>query len=222
MWPASLSRARLCAQRPPTTSTTSTIAVNRRASRTRAAAPALTLASRMGLILLRISKLPDDPAFTPATGERLHWEQLPKTLRHALEARLGSAVTASVTQPGGFSPGVAARLALADGRRALVQAISSRPTPDSPSMHRREARIAAALPASVPTPRILFSYDDGEWVAILFEDIEGWTPATPWRPAELGRVLDAVTHLVESLTPSPIPVETIAERLREPLQGWRA
>src|ERR1700686_4943451 len=221
MWPASLSRARLCAQTPPTTSTTSTVAVSRRASRTRAAAPALTLASRMGLILLRISKQPDDVAFTPATGARLHWEQLAGSFRHALEARLGSTVTESVTQPGGFSPGVAARLRLADGRRVFLKAISSRPNPDSPAMHRREARIAAALPASVPTPRLLWSYDDGDWVAILFEDVEGWTPRTPWRAEELSRGLSALTQLVESLTPSPIAVETIAERLHESLQGWQ-
>jgi aminoglycoside phosphotransferase (APT) family kinase protein len=175
----------------------------------------------MGLILLRISNQADDLAFTPATGARLHWEQLPRTFRHALEARLGSTVTESVTQPGGFSPGVAARLRLADGRRVFLKAVSSRPNPDSPAMHRREARIAAALPGSVPTPRLLWSYDDGDWVAILFEDIEGWTPATPWRAEELSRVLTALTQLVESLTPSPIAVETIAERLHEPLQGWR-
>lgn len=175
----------------------------------------------MGLILLRISNQPDDLAFTPATGERLHWEQLPASIRHALEGRLGSIVTESATQPGGFSPGVAARLRLADGRRVFLKAIGSRPNPDSPAIHRREARIAAALPASVPTPRLLWSYDDGEWVALVFEDVDGWTPATPWRPQELSRVLDALTPLVESLTPSPIAVETIAERLREPLQGWR-
>jgi aminoglycoside phosphotransferase (APT) family kinase protein len=175
----------------------------------------------MGLILLRISKQPGDLAFTPATGERLHWDQLPDPVRHALETQFGSAVTESVTQPGGFSPGVAARLRLADGRHLFVKAISHRPNPDSPAMHRREARIAAALPASVPTPRFLWSYDDGDWVAIVFEDVDGWTPVTPWRPQELSRVLSAVTQLVESLTPSPVAVETIAERLHEPLQGWR-
>jgi len=89
-------------------------------------------------------------------------------------------------------------------------------------MHRREARIAIALPASVPTPRLLWSHDDGDWVGLAFEDIEGWTPATPWRAEELNRVLSALTQLVESLTPSPIAVETIAERLHEPLQGWRS
>lgn len=103
----------------------------------------------------------------------------------------------------------------------FLKAIGSRPNPDSPAMHRREARIAAALPASVPTPRLVSSYDDGDWVAIVFEDVDGWTPATPWRPQELSRVLEALTQLVESLTPSPIAVETIAERLHEPLQGWR-
>ena len=154
-------------------------------------------------------------------GERLHWDQLPGAVRHALEARLGSAVTESVTQPGGFSPGVAARLRLADGRRVFVKAISGRPNRDSPAMHRREARIAAALPASVPTPRLLWSYDDGDWVAIVFEDVDGTMPATPWRPQELSRVLEAVTQLVASLTPSPIAVEPIAERLHQPLQGWR-
>jgi hypothetical protein len=74
----------------------------------------------MGFILLRISKQPDALAFTPATGARLHWDQLPGTLRHALEGRLGSTVTESVTQPGAFSPGVAARLRVADGRRRLL------------------------------------------------------------------------------------------------------
>jgi len=88
-------------------------------------------------------------------------------------------------------------------------------------MHRREARIAAALPPSVPTPRFLWSYDDGDWVVLAFEDVDGWTPATPWRPEELSRVLTALTPLVESLTPSPIVVEMIAERLHEPLKGWR-
>jgi len=179
------------------------------------------VASRIGLILLRISKEPDDLAFTPAVGERVHWDQLPDTIRRALETRLGSTVTESVTQPGGFSPGVAARLRLADRRRVFIKVIGSWPNPDSPGMHRREARIAAALPGSVPTPRFLWSYDDGDWVAIAFEDIDGRTPVTPWREEELSRVLDAVTQLVESLTPSPIAVEPIAQRLHEQFQGWR-
>jgi len=174
----------------------------------------------MGLILLRISKQADDLAFTPATGARLHWGQLPGTVRHALEARLGSTVTESATQPGGFSPGVAARLRLADGRRVFLKAISSHPNPDSPAMHRREARIAAALPRFVPTPRFLWSYDDGDWVAIAFEDVDGWTPATPWRRDELDRVLAAITDLTYGLTPVPIAVQSLSELMPDTFQGW--
>ena len=127
----------------------------------------------------------------------------------------------AATQPGGFSPGLAARLSLADGRRAFVKAVGASINPDSPGMHRREARIAAALPASVPTPRLLDTYDDGDWIALIFEDIEGATPHVPWRPRELERVLTAVTELTALLTPAPIAVEPIADRMRDIFTGWR-
>lgn len=88
-------------------------------------------------------------------------------------------------------------------------------------MHRREAQIAAALHATVPTPRFLWSYDDGDWVALAFEDVDGLHPHLPWRPDELRRVLDAITDLVESLTPSPVATITIGERLHDMFKGWR-
>jgi len=169
---------------------------------------------------LRISKPPDDLAFTPATGQRLQWAQLPDHVRRGLETRLGSAVTRADTQSGGFSPGVAARLGLANGRSAFVKAVSGSINPDSPGMHRREARIAAALPTSVPTPRLLDSYDDGDWIALIFEDIEGTTPRTPWQQAELDRVLDAVGELTAALTPAPIAVEPVSELMPMVFAGW--
>ena len=88
-------------------------------------------------------------------------------------------------------------------------------------MHRREARIAAALPASVPTPRFLDSYDDGDWIALVFEDIDGTTPQIPWKPAELERVLAAITELTSRLTPSPIAVEPWSELMRDVFGGWQ-
>jgi len=128
---------------------------------------------------------------------------------------------AEATQPGGFSPGVAARLSLADGRRVFVKAVSGSINPDSPGMHRREARIAAALPSSVPAPRLLDSYDDGDWIALIFEDIEGTTPQTPWQPAELDRVLRAIEELSASLTPAPIDVEPVGELMPNVFAGWK-
>jgi len=170
---------------------------------------------------LRISKPPDDLAFTPATGQRLQWAQLPDHVRLGLETRLGSAVTRADTQPGGFSPGVAARLGLANGRSAFVKAVSPSINPHSPGMHRREARIAAALPAWVPTPRLLDTYDDGDWIGLIFEDIQGTTPHIPWRPSELERVLAAVTELTAMLTPAPIGVERVSDRMGDMFSGWR-
>jgi hypothetical protein len=146
---------------------------------------------------------PDHPVFTPATGQRLHWNELPDRIQRALEERLGAGVAAAATQPGGFSPGVAARLSLADGRRVFVKAVSGSISAYSPRMHRREARIAAALPASVPTPRLLDSYDDGDWIAQIFEDIDGTAPRMPWHQPELDRVLVAIGELTSALTPAP-------------------
>jgi hypothetical protein len=125
---------------------------------------------------------------------------------------LGAAVLGAQTQPGGFSPGVAARLTLADGRRAFVKAVDE-VNPDSPDIHRSEARIAAALGTETPAPRLLGSVDADGWVILLFEDIDGWMPAQPWRSDELSRVLDAMTDLAAALTPAPIDAPPAATRL---------
>jgi hypothetical protein len=80
------------------------------------------------------------------------------------------------------------------------------PNPESPEFHRREARVVAALPATAPVPRLLFSYDEGPqgWVVLAFEDIDGRHPAQPWQPDELERVLQAMDDLSDALTPSPL------------------
>lgn len=116
---------------------------------------------------------------------------------------------------------MAARLKLADGRRVFIKAVSASTNPDSPGMHRREARIAATLPASVPAPRFLEAYDDSEWIALIFEDIEGTTPRTPWNQAELDRVLVSVGELSSALTPAPIPVEPLDELMPAVFTGWQ-
>jgi aminoglycoside phosphotransferase (APT) family kinase protein len=88
-------------------------------------------------------------------------------------------------------------------------------------MHRREARIAAILPALVPTPRFLDSYDDGDWIGLIFEDIDGTTPRTPWQDPELNRVLVAIGELTSALTPAPIAVEPVGELMPDVFAGWK-
>ncbi|GIH77686.1 phosphotransferase family protein [Planobispora longispora] len=157
----------------------------------------------------------------PATGVRLPWNAVPEQIRRSVETHLGAPVAGAVTQHGGFSPGAAVRLTLADGRRAFAKAVGPEPNALSPGIYRNEARIAAALPAGVPAPRLLASFESEGWVALLFEDVDGRAPADPWRAGELDRVLEALDGLAAALTPSPVPAPEAKEHLGEQFQGWR-
>ncbi|WP_369373419.1 phosphotransferase family protein [Streptomyces sp. cg36] len=156
-----------------------------------------------------------------AAGVRREWWAVPDGVRDLVEARLGSPVESAVTQPGGFSPGVAARARLADGRRLFLKAVGPEPNPDTPALHRAEARITAALPAEAPVPRLLLSVEDAGWVVLAFEDVEGRTPEQPWRGDELRRVLGASAALGALLDPAPVEAPTVGERLGEKFRGWR-
>ncbi|GAA3136504.1 aminoglycoside phosphotransferase family protein [Streptosporangium carneum] len=158
----------------------------------------------------------------PAAGVRLPWQAVPSWIHEAVEGRLGAPVVEAVTQTGGFSPGAAVRLLLADGRRAFVKAIGPEPNPHSADFYRAEARISAALPAEVPAPRLLASFDADGWVALLFEDVDGRTPAVPWDADELALVVEAVVRLAETLTPSPLAASPAAQALKGMFEGWRS
>ena len=107
-------------------------------------------------------------------GTRCH----PTSMRVAEE--LGSPVVEAKNQPGGFSPGVAARCALADGTRCFIKAVSPDQNPDSARMYREEAAIVARLPVYLPAPKLRALIDDGHWIVLVFEEIRGSPPALPW------------------------------------------
>ena len=157
----------------------------------------------------------------PASGVRHHWADLPDSVRSAVEDILGARVVHAQSQSGGFSPGVAARVRLTDGRRAFVKAVSAEANPGSPDLHRAEARNTAALPPGAPVPRLLGSYDDGTRVALVLQDIDGRQPRIPWTSAELDRVLTAVGELNRTLTPAPIEAPAVADSEAETFSGWR-
>ena len=157
----------------------------------------------------------------PAVGRRLAWADVPEWLRGAVEERRGGRVVEAVTQPSGFSPGLAVRVRLDDRRRAFVKAVGPEPNPDSPGIHRAEARTMAALPRTAPAPRMLWSLDRDGWVALAFEDVDGAHPTLPWRPHELARVLAMVADLTAALTPAASGLPTVAERLQDSFVGWR-
>lgn len=155
-----------------------------------------------------------------AAGARRDFSELPVAVRAQLEAALGSRVTEAVTQPSGFSPGVAARVRLAGGARAFVKAVGPDPNPQSPDLHRRELEVVKSLPASAPVPGLLAGIEEDGWVVLAFEDVEGRHPAQPWRADELDRVVDAAHELVAALTPSPAPVGSAGEMLLRSINSW--
>jgi hypothetical protein len=158
----------------------------------------------------------------PARGARRDWSELPRHVVAALESALEADIVAVETQPGGFSPGIAARVMLADGRRAFVKAVAHEPNPTSPDFHRREARIVGAMPATAPVPRLLWTLDEGAegWVVLALEDVEGREPLQPWRPDELERVLGAVNELCTALTPSPVDAGSAGAALETQINSW--
>ena len=161
----------------------------------------------------------------PDRGVRLDWSDMPDRIRDQIELWLGEAVVDAITQPTGFSPGAAARLVTDQGRRVFVKAVGPEPNPDTPGMHRREARIMAAMPCAAPVPRLLWSYDEGEngWIALVFEDVDGRHPTQPWRTDELDRVVSAMEDLSEFLTPSPLPAAvagTANNMFATSVRGW--
>ncbi len=169
------------------------------------------------------TNIPQPP---PAAGVRLDWQAVPAHVRTAVEQQLGSTVVTAASQMAGFSPGVAARLQLANGQRVFVKAVAPEPNPHSPAFHRREAGVVAALPTEIAVPRLLYTYDEGAagWIVLVFEEVAGHMPAQPWRAAEFERVMAAIVALGDTLTPSPLAatiVGTASDKFRRVICGWQ-
>lgn len=93
---------------------------------------------------------------------------------------------------------------------------------DTPGIHRREARIVAALPPEALAPRLLWTYDEAGWVALCLEDVDGRHPYEPWTEADIELVVCALQKVSAALTPSPIAtVETAAQAFERAINGWR-
>lgn len=130
-----------------------------------------------------------------ASGARIGWADLPSHVRGAVEEVLGAPVVEACTQPGGFSPGSADRVLTRDGRRAFVKAAGAEQNEKTIELHRREAAVTAGLPATVPAPVLLGVHDDGQWVALVFDDVAGHQPRTPWVAHEIDAVMAALAQV---------------------------
>ncbi|TDD88333.1 aminoglycoside phosphotransferase, partial [Actinomadura darangshiensis] len=162
---------------------------------------------------------------SPATGAaagtavRPRWDQLPAPLREHLTARLGD-ITQAQVQTGGFTPGLAARLRLADGDRVFVKGISA----DHPlaGRYRDEARVVRALPTAVPAPRLRWDEEIAGWTVLAFDDVNGrHADLAPGSP-DVDTVVETVARLAAALTPCPVPdVPDAGAELADLVHGWR-
>jgi hypothetical protein len=90
---------------------------------------------------------------------RLAWRDLPDPLRSQIDQALDVRVIEAVDQGGGFTPGCAARVLGADGRRFFVKAVSETINSDSARLHRGEARALSQLPPGLPIARLVTLID---------------------------------------------------------------
>ncbi len=147
---------------------------------------------------------------TPRDRTTLHpsWTRLPEPLRDAIDTRLGSPVTDA--QPRGDIGGSGFAYLVATARRGSYF-IKATPT-HSPAAerYRTEARISAALPRAVPTPRLLWSDELAGHVVLCFIAVVGRTPPAPWQADELRAALRAQAVIAATLSDPPTLLRDLA------------
>ncbi|MFZ2015705.1 MAG: phosphotransferase [Nocardioides sp.] len=163
-----------------------------------------------------------------AVGVHLPYEEVPARVRAWVDHALGSPVVSWDEQVGGMSPGCVTRVVAADGVRAFVKAVGAELNPDTPGLFRREI---AALTLLGPGPLwadLHTSYDDGDWVALMLEDVEGRHPDLA-DDGEMAHLLAATDRLGERLVGVPLPDRRAADMfgpgyvdLRAGFVRWRA
>jgi hypothetical protein len=153
---------------------------------------------------------------TTRGSRRPGWDELPAPVRAAVESALGSSVVATVGMPGGWSPGSADVVELADGHRAFVKSADARVNARTVSMHRREAEVLGLLDAGT-APRVLAVVDREHWFALAVEAIDGRHP-DPGSAGDTAAVLDAVAALPVGPRGALLPVE---EELAADALGWQ-
>lgn len=134
------------------------------------------------------------------TGVRTPYAAMPERVRAWVDTELGAPVETVLARTGGMSPAVAATVVTASGRRGFVKAVSSDINPDTPSHFRHEIAVLSMIGPAPYRADLLASYDDGHWIAMLLEDVDGGHP--DWdEPADVDAVFEAVRLQADELTP---------------------
>lgn len=141
------------------------------------------------------------------------WDSLPAPVREGIERRLPSQVLAAQPVTGGFTPGAAFRVELADGGGVFVKGIAG----DHPlvGMYAAEARVCEALPANAPAPRLLWNAEIEGWRVLAFERVTGSHPDLSPKSAHV----PALRRALEALGELRCPEILVPQRIT--FDGWR-
>jgi hypothetical protein len=150
-----------------------------------------------------------------AVGVRTPYPDIPERVRAWVSAELGSPVVSRSEQVGGFSPGCATRVVGADGTRAFVKAVGTELNPDTPTLFRREIDVLALIGDDPLWAGLRASYDDGHWVALLLEDVDGGHPDLA-DDAQMGQLLLAADALSDRLSRVVVPPGPHAQEFAHP------
>lgn len=153
-------------------------------------------------------------------GVRSAWGDVPLSVRTAVDTLLGATITTTLPLSGGFSPGPAVRAELSDGRAVFIKAAGSQPNAVSPDMHRREAEVLELLPTAAPAPRLSGVVDDGDWVALCIEWVDG-TPPTATDPADVERLLGLLERCSDTPTPPAAAIGSLQSVHPDLFGQWR-
>ncbi|MEP6853121.1 MAG: hypothetical protein ABJA87_10760 [bacterium] len=143
--------------------------------------------------------------FEPQWSPRPSWTEAPASLVTWAESMLGGPIMTFRDVVGGFSSGLATRLAGPSGRRLFVKAVNPELNSFAAAALHRERAVGHAL-SPVPrlaVPRLRGAFDDGRWLGLAFDEVDGTNPSWPWTEADLARTLDALAELHRALTPAP-------------------
>lgn len=120
------------------------------------------------------------------------WRSLPPAVRRRVAEELGAEVTRAARIWGGYSPSPTFRLRLADGQRAFFKGCGPGGSEFLRSVLATEERVYTELAQVISpwAPRLLGVIHEGEWSALLLEDV-GPKTAPPWTPALTRQVMRA-------------------------------
>ena len=148
------------------------------------------------------------------------WVEVPDAVVTEIEELAGSAVASVEGSPLGFSPGFAGLVDFADGSRLFLKVMSAARDPWSIEFNRREARVVQQLPAQVQAPSLRWVIEQGDWLVLAYEAIDG-VPAEPTAdPAHREAMWRGFNELAMVAAPADLPA--FHEYQADVMCQWRA